>query len=311
MEYGILVIKPDGLDQSIVEVIEKELDNNELKVIASYSLKLTEKEAEKIFNTNAFDPDAYYSYLCSGALKILLVQGSFAISKLQKIKYKVRTFFHCDKCMKNLLHTSDTGNEYKFQFQMLFPNLRYEEYPLFADMHIPLEKHLISGKHTNPGGIVIDSNNLKELKHKFALPYSGLIGVKTDCRWYQHSIPIICYIRSTDDWCYKLHNLTTSPVSAEQYIQDAALINGVCIVDYLPFEMFSHELVSELKDMGIGGFKVFDLRYSLQQIERVRYFVQYRYKLLYTGGSNSFDGSLLTVDQEMYQRLLNKLKYGQ
>ena len=310
MEYGILVIKPDGMEPYIRNLIIDKLQTAKLEVIESYTQKLSYYQAREMFFTSAFDVSEYYSYLSSGNMQILLVKGDYAISKLRNIKYEIRENFLCEKSMKNILHTCDTGNEYKMQFTKLFSHLRYEEHLLFADMHVPLEKYIKqinSNQWLQAKGIIIRDKELKQDLRDLPCSPNDLVGIKAECEFEGKTISIICYFRTQEQWYLKAKHLAVGDdTSIDMFVRTANDVKGVCIIDYLPFPFFEHSTVASLKERGVRGFKVFDSRYSLEQIERIKYFVQYKYKMLYTGGSNSLD--MMTIDQEIYQRVLNMFK---
>jgi len=89
MEYGIIVIKPDGLQERIDYLVEKEICAVELKVVLSYVHKFTYDQVQTIFTTTAFGKEEYYTYLAAGNMKVILVQGDYAIAKLRSIKYSM------------------------------------------------------------------------------------------------------------------------------------------------------------------------------------------------------------------------------
>lgn len=313
MEYGILVIKPDGMNQYVKQLLEEELHAFDLSVVESYSERITQHQARKIFSTNAFDEEKYYSYLSGGSIQISLIKGDYAISKLRDIKYKIRKKFLCEKSMKNILHTSDTGNEYRIQLERLFPNLKYQDYRLYADLHVPLKMYMLQKNNTywkEQDAIVIEQGELNSNLQNFNYFKKGLIGIKTECVFKGKTIPIISYLKEQEDWYKKAQQLIMSDVVIDKFMETVMEVESICIVDYLPFEFYEHSSVSELQQCGVRGFKIFDWRYSMQQIERIRYFVQYKYKMLITGGSNSLDEKLLTIDQELYEKMVSKLKDG-
>lgn len=309
MEHGILVVKPDGNTPIINAQIEAALHEANLKIIEQFSLKFTFEQAKNIFSTTTYCYDDYYSYLSSDYVQIMLIRGNYAISKLQEIKYAIRRSNMCEKNMRNLIHTSDTGNEYKLQFQKLFPHLKYNNYLLFADLHIPYFwlRHDVK-ELPQHGGIIINSDDFQEAC-RYNFPPNMLIGIRTNCCYSNYNLPIISYFLANADWRYRGKQLLFNNTSLNKLVKKTKEIGGVCIVDYMPFPFFSHETVSNIKNLGVSGFKVFDLRYSLSQIEKIRYYVKYKYKMLATGGTNPIDGSVLTVDQEIYSQLVSRINY--
>ncbi len=313
MEYGIIVIKPDGLQERIDYLVEKEICAVELKVVLSYVHKFTYDQVQTIFTTTAFGKEEYYTYLAAGNMKVILVQGDYAIAKLRSIKYSIRKQFCCEKNMKNLLHTSDTGNEYKLQFQQLFPMLKYDEYPLFANMHVPFDEHMeqkVLEEKVYISGIIIDQNNIKNAYEKLRCLSSGMIGIRGRFEYANRILSAICYLDVQDNWYAKVQNMKFSKITIKDFSKNVKEVNGICIIDYQPFLFYNHDIISGLKTVGVDGFKVFDSRYSIEQIEKIRYFVQYRYKMLFTGGSSFVDKSLLTIDQETFENLSKRIRIG-
>lgn len=311
MEHGILVIKPDGTDYFIKKTIEDKIVKANLNIIEEYQAKLTFSQAREFFNTNSFDETEYYSYLSGGDMIFFLIRGDYAISKLRNIKYEIRKKNFCQKSMKNLVHTCDTGNEYKNQLAFFFPNYNYVDYKLYADLHIPLQKYLTdfpNNASNSPNGIIINLNILNQKLCTISFPKQGLIGIRTYCKFGCIKIPLICYLKPTDDWYCKSLNLLGNNSKIESFCQKVKEINGLCIVDYIPFRFWSHDFVSQLKQIGVDGFKIYDLRYSSEQLEKIKYFVEYRYKMLFTGGSNSSDMLPLTIDQEIYEKIISGFK---
>lgn len=306
MEHGILVVKPDGLTMGINETLQEYLTDAKLELVSSYVTRLSFETAKKTFYTSVFDRNIYYDYLCSGKVYIALLKGNYAISKLRDIKYKIRKFYNCEKTMTNLLHTSDTANEYKSQLEVLFPDHNYYDYKLYGDLHVLYKDRSVIPKHLEHRVALIFNDVRSFYNNLRYVSKESLIGIRSKFCYGDIEIPVIGYFAFNKGLFAVFEMVKTNELA--EYVQAVHKYDGLTIVDYVPYEIYSREFVLGLKSIGVDGFKLYDDRYTLKQIEFLRYLVQYKNKMLYTGGSYDSGPPLsLTIDEETFFKFRQQL----
>lgn len=121
-EYGIIIIKPDGIKCKIIEELQISISNHHLEIVKIKEACLNKEQVYEFFVT-PFDKLKYAEYISSNKCIIILVYGYMTGYKLFHIKYNLRRKHgFSNKDMENLIHASDPGNEYFMQFKLFFQN---------------------------------------------------------------------------------------------------------------------------------------------------------------------------------------------
>ncbi|MCM3444725.1 nucleoside-diphosphate kinase [Metabacillus halosaccharovorans] len=306
-EYGIIMLKPDGIVQGIEEILLKRIRNENLTVVYTNKVILTEQQVLENF-TSPFDKYNYARYLTSGEIKAYLIRGENAGHKLRLIKFKIRADYgYSSKNMRNLIHNSDSGTEYYKQFKLFFQELDPLLHSSYADMYINKAQY-----NENLFSLLI------KLEEKSSISWIGIIYDKYDLildikRFYQkeRNIGIILGIRNS--FVIKGQNVKLIgyfpksfqqlPASlydnnfpeASSFINYVKKLGGIVILDFLPVIGINVDLLKMLKKLGVTGVHVFDSRRSLREVESIEDVVENEAKLTFSGGSGVLKPGSLSI----------------
>ncbi len=133
MEHNILLVKPVPLDQEqITEAICADLLKNGLEVVAINSKPLSVAEFEKHFICKSL---AHSEYMTSGPVTSILYKGESATSFGRAYKFWFRKQHPTDE-LRNILHSTEPGNEFATQFKLFFPDLNIADHHQVADQGV-------------------------------------------------------------------------------------------------------------------------------------------------------------------------------
>lgn len=133
MEHSILLVKPVPIDQEqITEAICADLVRNGLEVVAVKSKPLSADEFEKHFICKSL---AHSEYMTSGPVTSILYKGPTATSFGRAYKFWFRKQHPTDE-LKNILHSTEPGNEFATQFKLFFPELNITHHHQVADQGV-------------------------------------------------------------------------------------------------------------------------------------------------------------------------------
>lgn len=157
-DYGIIVIKPDGVKKGVDIVCECVMQSMNVRILAKKNLILSVSDIKNYFCYKFQD---YVEYMTSGMVCAYLLELSNADidEAIYFIKDTVRKKFSVDgRCLKNFIHGAHCGTEYFRQRKLFFEEYEKKEYSSYADMLVVLEglkkidiKHYI--KDLEQGGI--------------------------------------------------------------------------------------------------------------------------------------------------------------
>src|SRR5580704_7931860 len=87
LERTLSIIKPDGVARNLIGKIIAMFEEQGLSVIASRMQLLTRREAEEFYAVHRGKPfcDELVSYMCSGPVLLMVLEGEDAISKNRQI----------------------------------------------------------------------------------------------------------------------------------------------------------------------------------------------------------------------------------
>ncbi|MBZ5762311.1 hypothetical protein LAV84_23940 [Rhizobium sp. VS19-DR104.2] len=134
MDFGILMIKPNGFAPQVLSEINKQLSTADLTTQHQTDVQLTVDEARRI---SLYRDEAYIRWLTSTPVRFILVRGVSPIDKLYLLKKRVREKFNAGLTKRNLLHSSDEGTEYSNLLSIGFPHLKPQLYCNSSDMLVP------------------------------------------------------------------------------------------------------------------------------------------------------------------------------
>ncbi|QUS56388.1 nucleoside-diphosphate kinase [Pseudovibrio brasiliensis] len=133
MEHNIILIKPDQeKHECFAESIQDDLVQNGFEIVAVASRQLSEVEFKRCFICKNSE---HLEYMTSGPTTALLFKGRSAVSFGRNYKYKVRKQHSTGK-LRNILHSTEPGNEFVVQFGLFFPTLNIDDHHQFADQGV-------------------------------------------------------------------------------------------------------------------------------------------------------------------------------
>ncbi|EML6324642.1 hypothetical protein QCQ60_004962 [Bacillus cereus] len=321
-EYGIAVIKPDGVKNNVLPELLFDINESYLKIIGAKITSLKKEDVLSNFYTK-FDLDSYAMYLSSDNLIVLLVHGENAPYILRKIKLKMRKKYGLtSENMENLVHTVDPGSEYFYQFKLFFPELNQATYSTFADLNfifksqneeVILKKLLEIERETNLTylGYIVNTNYSSNSILRFydcseIQSMKILLGLKQSFYISNTLIYLIGYLPS---YIAKLPNIPTyinyDICSFIQWVKD---LGGFTVLDYIPLKNINTGMLIGLKEEGMAGAMVYDPRRSLNEVIQLEDIIESEVGLDFAGGSAGIvDAAELSIGKRDFMKLTNNL----
>ena len=86
-EKTLSIIKPDAVERNLVDEIKAIFEKNSLKIVDSKKIHLSTDEASEFYNVHQSKPfyDQLCSYLSSGPIFVMILEGKNAVSLNRKI----------------------------------------------------------------------------------------------------------------------------------------------------------------------------------------------------------------------------------
>ncbi|KZL28129.1 nucleoside-diphosphate kinase [Pseudovibrio sp. Ad37] len=133
MEHNIILVKPDSSNQErFVEAISADLLEGGYEIVAIKYKQLSSEEFEGNFICKNRQ---HLAYMISGSIAAILYRGHSAVGFGRNYKFHFRKQHSTDK-LKNILHSTEPGNEFAVQFELFFANLNITEHHQFADQGV-------------------------------------------------------------------------------------------------------------------------------------------------------------------------------
>ncbi|KZK93794.1 Nucleoside diphosphate kinase [Pseudovibrio sp. Ad46] len=133
MEHNMILVKPDPSNQKrFVEAISADLLESGYEIVAVRNRQLSSAEFEGNFICKS---SQHLAYITSGPIAAILYRGHSAVGFGRNYKFHFRKQHSTDK-LKNILHSTEPGNEFAVQFELFFPNLNITEHHQFADQGV-------------------------------------------------------------------------------------------------------------------------------------------------------------------------------
>ena len=87
IEKTLSIIKPDAVERNLVEVIQKKFTDEKLKIVKTKKIQITKDEASEFYKVHQTKPffDRLCSYLSSGPIVVLVLEGNNAIAENRRI----------------------------------------------------------------------------------------------------------------------------------------------------------------------------------------------------------------------------------
>ncbi len=287
MDYALYLIKPDGIDAGIQNVLHRKCADKAFHIEVEESFRIRPQDISYLFNTG-FLNDAYTRYLTSTEVIVGVCSGIDAFEWLASLKYEIRK--ECGKleAMCNLLHTCEPGLEQMRQMNHFFPEWVNNGWGPTADMYIPIYRHSHSHK-------------LEEIISKTNLEYVGIIltekgndladivipgvkvfyGVQLFSRVTEHTVPLLLYFqhKSQAEEAFQFNYYDTNSII--NYVNQT---HGVIIAGYFQYRLFSRELLVNLT--GINGIYLFDPTYAYYELNDIEHWSVVTKNMIPLGGSH-------------------------
>lgn len=312
-EYGIAVLKPDGNKPEIYDCLMTLLKKNDMTIIETSSLRLTEKVLREKFAPNAVPFEEYTQYMTSGDIQAILVHGEKVGMKLMDLKKEFREMHGFKKdTTANMLHTSDQGVEYYLQFPIFFPHLDVRKYCATTDMHVRIDscklselKRIEAETNLSNIGVILESGQSCDVIKKYREEGGRLTtfyGVTKAFHDEDNSLNIIGYLPKKHEEISE-SNFIHTHTTIEAYVNYIQSLGGYVVLDYLPFEKFNEVLYEKLKSWGIQGVMTYDPRRTLYEVEVLEDII-IDLGLENTGGTNGHASiGELTLGQDDFENI--------
>ena len=87
IEKTLSIIKPDAVERDLVSKIQKKFLDEKFKIIKSNKIKISKEEAGEFYKVHQTKPfyEKLCSYLSSGPIVVMVLEGENAIQKNRKI----------------------------------------------------------------------------------------------------------------------------------------------------------------------------------------------------------------------------------
>ena len=131
MEQTLSIIKPDAVERNLSENIKSIFSKNNLSILASKKLHISKDEAAEFYKIHQSKPfyDQLCSYLSSGPIEVLILQGENAVLKNRELmgatdpknakEGTIRKLYGVS-IDKNSVHGSDSIDNAKIEINFFF-----------------------------------------------------------------------------------------------------------------------------------------------------------------------------------------------
>lgn len=213
-DYGIILVKPDGVKIGIEYECEKLICKKGINVIAKKYVNLDCEDIKRAFY---YKFDSYIKYMTEGKVCAFYIKGENMDLDVEifKIKNMIRKKYNLNgKHMRNLVHGTHCGTELFYQRKLLFPELDTQSCSYGADMYcvINSSEDVIIDKIKNVDreknivytclDIPIDQfNTLKKKIESYKLNTEVSFSVTQRVKIKDIIVGVICYLpRHFEEW---------------------------------------------------------------------------------------------------------------
>ncbi len=133
LEQTLSIIKPDAVERNLIEDIKSIFIQNNLSIKDNKKIHITKEEAAEFYKVHQSKPfyNDLCSYLSSGPIVVLILEGEDAISKNRKLmgatdpknadENTIRKLYGIS-IDKNSVHGSDSAENAKKEIEFFFKN---------------------------------------------------------------------------------------------------------------------------------------------------------------------------------------------
>lgn len=179
-DFGIMIIKPDGVEQGAEEILEEELRERGIKVLCKNKRTLSQKDVNDFFY---YKFNEYIDYMTSGAVCSYLISSNNIDmdTEIFFLKSKIRKIFEVNgKMTRNIIHGAHCGTEFFVQRRLFFPEYEKKEFTSYADPLVEVSRNNID----RISEITRDlTENSKIQKYILCFEYNDLIESETAIRY--------------------------------------------------------------------------------------------------------------------------------
>ena len=130
-QQTLSIIKPDAVERNLIEKIKEIFLKNKLKIVKTKKIQITKDEAAEFYKVHQTKPfyDKLCSYLSSGPIVVMILEGDNAIQENRKImgatdplKAEEGTLrkLYGISIDKNSVHGSDSPENAKIEIDFFF-----------------------------------------------------------------------------------------------------------------------------------------------------------------------------------------------
>ena len=315
-EHALLIVKPDGMRHpEFPRMLDRRLAELSLRQVATRDLILSSAQARTFWRDA--DVEEYVAYLREGPSRAIVVRGRQATGKCRRLKSELRKAFHCTS-YRNLIHSTEPGNEYEEQFRRLLPELNLDEHGVFIDqiaLVTPDRFDSFARRAADPGTpratpIVMEclamehENRLAAwLCGPRAVPYAGvLIRGLTSSR--HGAMSVIMYLGRDSD----LDVPSRLPRDLAAVSALAGRIGAVTVLLPGTEDAFLQpDVMAGVRDCGVSGVVCYSPEYEMARTHRLRS-ATFAAGMFCVGGSNGhLDWGRNSVSEEMHGALASAL----
>ena len=167
-DYGIIILKPDGVKHGLMNECEHEFALRNIKIISKKRKLLTREEIENHFY---YTFDSYIDYMCEDYIcaYFLESQNLDLDKELYLLKRKIRDNHGVNgRQLRNYIHSAHCGSEFFLQRRLLFPELEQHKFTFGCDMYCKLNTFTLDSLHR-----AMNLNNLSYLVFDFPKEYES------------------------------------------------------------------------------------------------------------------------------------------
>ena len=309
-------MKPDGVRHpEFPRILERRLADLALRQVATRDLIMSREQARTFWREG--DVEAYIAYLREGPSRAIVVRVRQATCKCRGLKSELRKELNCSS-YRNLVHSTEPGNEYDEQFRRLFPDRKIDEYGIFIDqiaLVTPDRFDSFLRKAADPRtpklAPVVTGSQAMDQAHRLAawlrgpetVPYAGiLIRGLTSSR--HDDISVIMYLGRSSDVDVPARfprELTALSAIAKNIGAVTVLLPGAEDAFLQP------DVMASVRDCGVSGVVCYAPEYEMSRTHRLRSAL-FSADLFCVGGSNGFlDWGRNSVSEEVHDALAASL----
>ena len=315
-EHALLIVKPDGVRHpEFPRSLERRLADLALRQVATRDLIMSRDQARTFWRKG--DVEEYIAYLREGPSRVIVVRGRQATWKCRRLKSELRKELNCSS-YRNLVHSTEPGNEFDEQFRRMFPELKIDQHGIFIDqiaVVAPDRFDCFLRKAADPRtpklAPVVTGSQAMDQAHRLAawlrgaeaVPYAGiLIRGLTSSR--HDDISVIMYLGRSSDVDVPARfprELTALSAIAKSIGAVRVLLPGV------ENSFLQPDVMASVRDCGVSGVVCYSPEYEMSRTHRLRS-ASFSADLFCVGGSNGFlDWGRNSVSEEVHDALAASL----